>query len=75
MKNLQLSRVNGMLAVDRAGISESVKNAILSDVEEIIKEYAVLKGKLELNVVSDGKGFTLTLSVSGESFKGVRALY
>lgn len=75
MKNRQLKRINGMLAVDRSGVSQSVKNAMLADVEEAIKEYAVLTDKLELNVVSNGKGFTLTISVSGESFKGVKAVF
>ncbi len=75
MKNGQLKRIKSMLAVDRTGVSQSVKNAMLSDLEEVIKEYAVLTGKLELNVISSGKGFTLTLSVAGESFKGVKALF
>lgn len=74
MKNGQLKRINSMLAVDRTGVSQSVKNAMLSDVEEVIKEYAVIKGVPELNVVSGVKGFTLTISVTGESFKGIKAL-
>lgn len=75
MKNGQLKRINSILALDRTGVSQSIKNAMTSDLEAVIREYAVLTGNLDLNVVSNGKGFTLTVSVAGESFKGVKALF
>lgn len=74
MKKSELNKLNSLITVDRLGISENFKEALLGDLLSVFKDYMIVNSKPEINVQSVDKGFSLIISLKAESFKGFKAL-
>lgn len=74
MKKSELNKLNSMITVDRLGISENFKDALLGDLLSVFNDYMIVNSKPEINVQSVDKGFSLIISLKAESFKGFKAL-
>ncbi|HBF44623.1 MAG TPA: hypothetical protein DDY82_00885 [Clostridiales bacterium] len=74
MKKSELNKINTMITVDRLGISENFKDALLGDLLNVFNDYMIVNSKPEINVQSVDKGFSLIITLKAESFKGFKAL-
>ncbi len=74
MKKSELNKINTMITVDRLGISENFKEALLGDLLSVFNDYMIVNSKPEINVQSVDKGFSLIITLKAESFKGFKAL-
>ena len=74
MKKSELNKLNSMITVDRLGISENFKEALLGDLLSVFNDYMIVNSKPEINVQSVDKGFSLIITLKAESFKGFKAL-
>ena len=74
MKKSELNKINTMINVERLGISENFKEALLGDLLSVFHDYMIVNSKPEINVQSVDKGFSLIITLKAESFKGFKAL-
>lgn len=74
MKKSELNKLNSLITVDRLGISENFKEALLGDLLSVFNDYMIINSKPEINVQSVDKGFSLIITLKAESFKGFKAL-
>ncbi len=74
MKKSELNKLNSLITVDRLGISENFKEALLGDLLSVFNDYMIVNSKPEINVQSVDKGFSLIITLKAESFKGFKAL-
>ena len=74
MKKSEGKKINTMITVDRLGISENFKEALLGDLLSVFNDYMIVNSKPEINVQSVDKGFSLIITLKAESFKGFKAL-
>lgn len=74
MRKSELNKLNSLITVDRLGISENFKDALLGDLLSVFNDYMIVNSKPEINVQSVDKGFSLIITLKAESFKGFKAL-
>ena len=68
----ELKRITQVLESDRLGVSGDCKEVIKRDLKELLSNYFVLKGEVEVKIESSIKGFNLLIYAEGESFKGFK---
>jgi hypothetical protein len=73
-KKNDYARVFGVIQSDKSVMSDSCKTLVLQDFARLISEYFELRALPEMEIVSDGNGYDVTITFQAERVKKFNVL-